>query len=427
MKILLLGATGFIGRRIAGRLTGAGHQLRLAVRDTASAKRRFPDAEIVACDLARDSISDWSQRLDDVDAVVNAAGLLDSGRSGSLMAVHHDGPMSLFEACRNAGVCRVVHISAISAVADAGTDYADTKRAADQALAETDLDWIILKPSLVYGSGSFGGTSLMRGLAGMPGFIPLPGDGGYRFQPIHVDDLAETALRAVDGRIVARTILEPAGPEVRSLREILVETRRWLDLPPVPTVSIDMRIIRIAGRVLRPFGAGPISPTAVRQMEIGNTGDYNRFSEQSGIDARSMKSAFVAEPSTVQDRWHARLFFMRPVLRLSLILLWLVSGLVGLYFGAEEAGRIAGMLGLPGLAAPIQIGFSLLDIVLAAGLLLPALRRSTLVAQFVLVALYSAGIGWFDPTLWTDLYGPLLKNVPILAAIAISWLMEDDK
>ncbi len=427
MKILLLGATGFIGRRIAGRLTGAGHQLRLAVRNTASAERRFPDAEIIGCDLVKDTAGDWAARLRGVDAVVNAAGLLDNGRAGSLTAVHRDGPVSLFEACRDAGVTRVVHISAISAVADAGTEYADTKRAADQALSNMDLDWVILKPSLVYGSGSFGGTSLIRGLAGLPGILPLPGNGGFEFQPIHIDDLAETVLRAVDGRIAPRAILEPVGPEVRTLREILRDTRQWLDLPPARTVPVDMRFIRLAGWVLRPFGSGPVSPTAVRQMEIGNTGDYDRFARLSGIDARSMKAAFAAEPSTVQDRWHARVYFMRPALRLSLVILWLVSGIVGLLFGLEEAGRIAGMIGMPSLAVPIQYGFSLLDIVLAVGLLIPSARRRTLVVQFALVALYTAGIGWLDPSLWTNLYGPLLKNIPILAAIATLWLLEEDK
>src|SRR3546814_16013009 len=132
----------------------------------------------------------WLPRLSGVDAVVNCAGVLQSGRGQNMEAVHHLAPAALFDPCREAGVRRVIQISAISADAEAGTDYALSKKPADDHLQAPDLDWVVLRPSLVYGEGAYGGTAMLRALAAFPFVTPLVGDGCQVFCPLPFRALA---------------------------------------------------------------------------------------------------------------------------------------------------------------------------------------------------------------------------------------------
>lgn len=159
MRILLLGAGGFIGRHILSDLLAVGHEVVGVARSTASLAHTFPDARFVQLNLAQAiHVDDWAPHVLDVDVIVNAAGLL---RGRDLEAVHVTMPRALYEASTDAGVRRAVLISAISARVDIATDYSQTKLAGEAALSSSTLDWTILRPSLVYGDGSYGGTSLM--------------------------------------------------------------------------------------------------------------------------------------------------------------------------------------------------------------------------------------------------------------------------
>jgi uncharacterized protein YbjT (DUF2867 family) len=428
MRILLTGATGFIGRHICARLLAGGHSITAAVRDPASAVRRFPGARAVRIDMNRMvSVADWVPLLDGIDAVVNCAGILQSGRGQSAAAIHSAAPRALFDACVAAGVRRVVQLSAVSADAGAGTEYALTKKAADDHLRDLDLDWVVLQPSLVYAQGSYGGTSMIRGLAGLPFVTPLIGDGGQRFQPIHADDLAETVARCLEQPAPVRVTLDPVGPQTLSLRDILGLTRQWLDLPPAQTISVPVGLVRLLARIGDAVGSGPLRTTSLEQMEYGNVSDPVAFEQAIGFRPRTMAEAFLAAPSHVQDRWHARLYALGPVLTMALSLLWLISGLSGLW-RFDEASDIAATLGMPaGLIPGAVIVSSALDI--AIGLALAAGLRSRFLGplQLVLIGGYTLGFGALMPALWTDPLGRLVKNLPILAAVAVWIALQDDK
>lgn len=197
MKVLVTGATGFIGRHVAACLIAAGHEVLIGARDGQRAGRVFPDQRFIACDFTRDLSSEaWSPRLQGVEALVNCVGVLQPRRRATMEAVHLTATAALFDACLAAGVRRVIQVSALGV--DTGIDlhYATSKLAADAHLQGLDLDWTILRPSLVYTpAGSYGGTSLLRAQAALPLFVPLPGKGDQRFQPVFMDDLTEGIRR----------------------------------------------------------------------------------------------------------------------------------------------------------------------------------------------------------------------------------------
>lgn len=323
MRILLLGASGFIGRELFAALAARGHAVVPVVRRPGS-EPPFASTPALHADLARDvDPAAWMPRLAGIDAVVNCAGILQDRGAQSGADIHHRGPAALYRACESAGVRRVVLISAISADADAGTGYAATKLAGEQALRSSRLEWVVLRPSLVHARGAHGGTALFRGMAALPFAIPVPAGRGHGFQPIHVDDLARVVAQALESTTLLGRTVDPVGPDVVTLREILVDYRRWLGLPPAAVITIPRALVVLVARV-GDLAGGPLNSTALAQLEHGNAGDYEAFRAATGIDCLGWRAALARHPAHVQDRRHARLYFV-PVLLVAVLLAALLA------------------------------------------------------------------------------------------------------
>ena len=428
MNVLLTGANGFIGRYVTAGLLAAGHRVVPAVRRPAEADRLLPAPAAIAVDFNRDiRPEDWLPRLAGIDAIVNCAGILHERPGQSIEAIHTAAPCALFAACAAAGVRRVIHISAISADAAAGTPYATTKRKADDNLAASDLDWVILRPSLVYADGAYGGTALFRALAALPFAVPVVGKGDQVFQPIHVDDLVATILKLLDDRSVNRVVIDPVGPDRLTFKQILVDLRRWLGYAPAPVVEIPVHLVECIARLGDRLG-GPINLTALRQLAYGNAGPLDPFVTATGIRPRSWTQALLAGPAQAQDRWHARLYFVRPLLRWTLAALWLVSGIVGLLQPQSFTAPLLAAFGVTGSAAVAAMGACcVLDIVIGVALLARWRPGALVLLQLTVVAAYTVGLTAIWPDLWADPFGPLLKNLPIVAAILALGAIESDR
>jgi uncharacterized protein YbjT (DUF2867 family) len=426
MRVLVLGAGGFIGRHVVARLLADGHELTGTARDATGLAAAMPGARFIAVDLAKATEPVcWNGLLDGIEVVINAAGVL---RGKEMDAIHIAMPRALNAAALAAGVQRIVLISAISARTDVATDYAQSKLRGEQDLRLSGLGWTILRPSLVYGEGSYGGTSLLRGLAGLPFAVPVPAGGNYDFSPIHVDDLADAVARvSIDPDFIGQT-LEPCGPETLSHRAILGRYRAWLGFGRTRYLVLPMPLMWAIAKLgdLRPNG--PVSSVSLAQLIAGNAGDGAAFAGAVGTTPRSLADALRSHPAQVQDRWHARLYFLAPAIRSVLALLWLVSAWLGLVHGAAQTHDVVEAIGLPvGLEDPLRIGSSLADLCLAALVLFDRKGRFATLAQLVLIAGYSLVIGWALPGLWFDPLGPLVKNLPILVLVLVHGAIADSR
>ncbi len=232
MRVLVVGANGFIGSAIVAALIRAGMDVRGVVRDPAKLVQRFPGIEAAKADLRDKSAWEsayWNEALAGVDAVVNAAGVLQPRRARDAWAVHLHAPDAIYAGCERIGVKRVIQISAVG-VEEGATVFARSKLAADNKLMARDLDWTILRPAIVIGDGSYGGTSMLRAIAAFPWITPVIGDGSNRLDFIHKEDLANSIVQILQSGAANKTILEPAGPERLTLLETVRAYRSWLGL-----------------------------------------------------------------------------------------------------------------------------------------------------------------------------------------------------
>lgn len=428
MRVLVTGAYGFIGAQIAAALVRAGHDVVCAVRRP-DRHARFAHLPVVTCDFARDTLpAVWLPRLRDVDAVVNCAGILRETGVQTFDAVHRATPGALFAACREAGVRRVIQVSALGDPAD--SEFVRSKHAGDAHLATLDLEWTILRPSVVYCTeGSYGGTSLLRALAALPGVLLLPGDGGQRFQPIAGADLARAVVRLVETGGGARAVLYAVGPTVVTLAQYLRAFRHWLGSAEPKLVLRGPRPLVQAGAWLGEiFGRGPLGRTMLRMLERGNVappGAAEAFTAAVGFQPRSLSQVLADAPSHVQDRWHARLYALRPMLRVSLALLWLGSGLAGLLYPLADSVVLLAAAGVPAVLAPALVyGASVVDIVVGAALLLRIGVRWCGIVMLCSLLAYTLFLGIAVPQLWLAPFGPLLKNLPLVPAVLALLVLE---
>jgi uncharacterized protein YbjT (DUF2867 family) len=385
MRVLITGARGFIGRHLAAALAARGHAI------TAAGRPQF--------DFERPR--DWTSALRGIDVVVNAAGVLRAPPE-RFEAIHHTGPRALFTAAEAAGVRRVLQISALGADEAAVSAFHLSKRRADAFLAQRALDWAIVQPSLVFGADGRSARWLAV-LASLP-LVPLPGDGAQRVQPIHVDDLAELLVRLVEAPGPIRETIAAVGPAPLALRDYLRSLRAQMGLGAARFVPIPLRLV-------------PLDRETLGMLERGNTAPAARIGHHLGRAPRAPE-AFIESGGVALQ---AKLDWLLPLLRGSIALVWILSGVVslGLYPVADSFAMLA-RVGLTGAGAALALyGAALLDIALGVASLALRRRRWLWRTQLALIVLYSVIIAWRLPELWLHPFGPLVKNLPMLAAIAL--------
>jgi uncharacterized protein YbjT (DUF2867 family) len=427
MRVLVVGAYGLIGSHVAARLHAAGHEVVGAGRDIDAAARRMPHLRWISADLAKlRQPEDWHRHLAGIDAVVNCAGALQPSPRDDIAAVHVDGPLALYRACADLSIRRVVHVSAASVEAGRPTAFNTTKHRMEELLKPLDLDWVILRPGLVLAPAAYGGTALLRGLAGFPWFTPAVHPESVT-QVISVHDVTEAISHALAPPSPARISVDLVHEAPTRLAEIVTALRGWLGFPPAKVIAIPPCLAGLAakaGDALAFLGwRPPIRSTTLAQLSMGVTGDGTACERAFGFRPASLSQMLAQWPSSVQERWFARLYFVKPLALVVLALFWLLSGLIGLAT-VPAAAAVLERAGWPvSLATGAVVAGSLVDIALGA---LAAFRRfapSALTGMVVVSVLYLLGGTLARPDLWADPLGPLLKVVPgmvlALAALAV--------
>lgn len=431
MRVLILGGYGLIGQSVVRELLARGHDVTGLVRSPQRGRMLVPEASWRAGDLsALVHPEDWLAVLDGFDAVVNAAGALQSGLRDNLALVQRNAIVALVSACGEAGVSIFVQISAPGASPEAGTEFLSTKGEADEALRRSGLHWVILKPGLVISPTAYGGTNLLRMLAAFPIVQPIV-LAGAKLQVVDVRDVAEAVGLAISEPRLMRREFDLVAPQAESLQQIVLAFRSWLGFPPPVQV---WRLPRWVGRSVSGLAdvAGllgwraPLRTTALDVLADDVTGDPEPWRRATGRVLLPLKSILRRMPASRQERVFARVQLLFPFLVVAMALFWLVSGFTGLWQLERGTALLAGTFGeLP--ARLLVVAGSIIDIAVGAGVLL---RRTffaaCLSALGVSIAYLVAG-SFTAPELWADPLGPLLKIVPVMALALALVAMDEER
>jgi uncharacterized protein YbjT (DUF2867 family) len=432
MRVLVTGGTGLIGSAVLSRLSRAEHALVGAARDVTVARPRFPFCDWIVADYSRlTRAEDWAPVLGAADAVVNCVGVLQDGARDDVRLVQVEATVALFEACERAGIRRLVHISAIGAEAGAPTEFARTKAAAEDGLRRRRLEWVILRPGLVFGATAYGGTAMLRAVAAFPFTMPLVTPDAS-IQTADVDDLTETVAFSLRPDAPSRVTWDVAHPDIHSLGTIVGAMRTWLGLPPAQVLPVPAWIGKVVGRKADMIGwlgwRSPARTTALAQLAAGVVGDPAPWMEATGIRPAGLAETLGRHPAGVQEGWFARLYLLKPIAIAMLALFWIATGLIALGPGWARATSELEAAGFSHAATEALLAASaLLDV--ALGLLL-AWRKTARAALFgmLLVAFgYLVGGTVAAPLLWLDPLGPYLKIIPVLVATLFTLAILDER
>lgn len=422
MRVLLTGASGFIGHAVAAALRTRGHAVVRVLRHPP------PDAhDAVQADFAHPPARDWWRaRLAGIDAVVNAVGILREQDGQRFDALHTRAPVELFHACAQAGVRTVVQVSALGAGDNARSAYHRSKKAADDVLRTLPLAGAVVQPSLVYGPG---GTSaaLFNAMAVAP-LLPLPAGGRMQVQPVHIADVVEGIVALLEAPPPRMQTLHFAGPRPQALRAYLQDLRVALgEAGPLRVLPVPATLFRAGAALAGHVPGSMLDGDTAAMLLAGNATASNALPQVLGRTPRDV-AQFVAPGAAASLRRDALLALWLPVLRGALALLWLWTGAVSLgLYPVQDSYALLARVGLHGALASIALyGAAGLDLLLGVlTLAAPARWRSRVwLAQLVLIAGYTLLITLFLPEYWLHPYGPLSKNLPVAAAVGLLWALE---
>ena len=313
-----------------------------------------------------------------------------------------------------------VHISAVG-ITDAQTDFANWRRVTESVFAART----ILRPGLVLADTSYGGSSLLRAMAALPWVTPVVGRGDQPFNPIHASDLAAVVLDCL------KTPPPPGpwdigGPETMTQTALIARLRGWLGLRPTRLLRLPLPLAHALGRIGDALSLGPISATAVAQLNAGVLADAAPLLAHIPRRPRAVSAFVNSRPAGTQDLWQARLYLLKPLIRLTLAAMWLASAALGLFTPARNFLPLVPTLP-DALALTLARGGGLLDAALGLALLANWRPLPIAMAQLALVACYTIALTALAPTLWLDPFGGLMKNLPILALILTHLALSEER
>ncbi len=291
----VIGGSGFVGRHVVAALARAGYRIRVICRRPDLAGFLQPlgvpgqIAFVQANIRRRESLM---PALEGLQGVMNLVGILAERGRQTFEAVHVRGAEAVARTAREAGVQRLVHVSALGADPGSPALYGRSKAEGEKRVRQNFASAVILRPSIIVGPED----SFFNRFAGMARFspaIPLIGGGFTRFQPVYVADVAAAAVKALEDDSLSGQVLELGGPEVWTFRELMefmlmvIRRRRLL-------VSIPFGLAKVMAWPAQFLPGPPLTPDQVKMLMKDNV-----VSERAKAEGRTLEGIGI-EPDGIE-------------------------------------------------------------------------------------------------------------------------------
>jgi uncharacterized protein YbjT (DUF2867 family) len=369
-----------------------------------------------------------------IGVIVNCLGVLQDGPGSDTGAVHRDFVARLLAGIRDSGrAIRLVHISIPGAAGEDRTAFSRTKREAEQLIAASGIAYAILRPGFVVAPAAYGGSALLRALAALP--LDLPAlESATAFQPVAVEDVAATVAWLADRDLSEANAVcwDLMQPQAVTLGGVIGQFRRSFGTASMPRLTLPGFLLGLGakmGDLVNVLGwMPPMRSNAIAELRRGVAGDPAAWMAATGIVPKAIAQTVGQRPASIQDKWFARLFLLKPLIIASLALFWTVSGFIALFVSYRAAAGILVAHDFPAsLVAPVTILTSLMDMSIGA---LIAFRRTCavgLIAGIVASLGYMAGAAILTPDLWIEPLGALVKTGPAIVLMLVALMTLDNR
>jgi len=275
MRVLVTGASGFVGQAVCKAVAVEGHSVRRMARG-----RRSPNLSESEGDFVRGSVlslEDLQRAMAGCDAVIHLVGIIGEVGDQTFERVHHQATLKVIEAARACGVRRMIHMSALGTRPGAIARYHQTKWAAEEAVRGSGLVWTVFRPSVIYGPGD-GFVNLFERMSRRSPVLPVIGRGTALLQPVAVECVAKAFARSLACEAAIDKVYDLCGPDRLTLPQILqtilqiTGRRRWILRIPRAFAWCGAAVLeQVFPRVLKL--PAPLGRDQILMLDEDNIGD----------------------------------------------------------------------------------------------------------------------------------------------------------
>ena len=286
MRVLVTGASGFIGRRVVRRLISDGHTVKALLRRP-EPMTVLPDcAELVQGDVLDQG--SLGPACEGVDAVVHLVATIRETGQLTFQLLNYEGTRNVLQVAEAAGVDRFVYASTIGATSDASLPYLSSRWMAEQEVGRSAVPSVVLRFSAGFGEGD----ELFNVLAAqvrLSPLVPIAGDGKVRFQPIHAGDAARCLVEACERDDLAGQVLEMGGPEYYTYDEMIDLIAETLGAK-VAKVHLPPAAVGMAASVMETFmPSPPVTREQLKMLRLDNTTALDSVESAFGFAPRPLR------------------------------------------------------------------------------------------------------------------------------------------
>ncbi len=291
-NICILGGTGFVGRHLASELTRRGYRTRVLTRRRERRRELLviPTLDLIEADVHQPE--QLAEGLRGSDAVVNLIGILNQhdGEGEDFASTHAELPRKIAQSCRQNGIARLLHMSALNASSEAPSRYLRTKAQGEAAAHEAggdELQVTSFRPSVIFGfdDSFFNRFALLLRLT--PFVFPLA-CARARFAPVYVEDVVRAFADCLQDKATAGARYDLCGPHRYTLKELVEYTAQVANLER-KVIGLNDRLSKLQARVLEYLPGPPFSTDNYLSMQVDCVSDSNGFGTL-GIEPTSVEA-----------------------------------------------------------------------------------------------------------------------------------------
>ncbi|WP_102128587.1 complex I NDUFA9 subunit family protein [Deinococcus planocerae] len=264
MRVLVTGATGFVGRAVVSELVSRGHTVVAGSRRGTA----LPGTQGVTLDVTDPGAVLRVFGEANPDAVIHLVGIIQEAGAQTFERVHFEGTRNVLAATPRGA--RYVQMSALGAREDSGSRYSSTKGRAERLVRESGLAFTIFRPSLIFGPGDDFFGRVLRELVSTAPIVPQIGDGRFPFRPVSVEDVARAFAGALERPETVGQTYDLTGPEEFTFRQLLELELSALGKKK-PIVPVPLALMDLAVPAMQVLPKPPITRDQYAMLKEGNT------------------------------------------------------------------------------------------------------------------------------------------------------------